>query len=90
LADISKLLRKQQRKSQVPKQQHRHDQRNRSNDVDVHRLPQLLARLDVKKRQDKENEREQQHGQILHRELTQLLESGAISRSTRLIHLGSL
>jgi hypothetical protein len=30
-------------------------------------LPQLLARLDVKKRQGEENYREQQHRQILHR-----------------------
>jgi hypothetical protein len=31
-------------------------------------LPQLLTRLDVKKRQDEENRREEQHRQILHEE----------------------
>lgn len=31
-------------------------------------LPQLLAGLDVEKRQDEENQREEKHCQILHRE----------------------
>jgi hypothetical protein len=36
-------------------------------------LPQLLAGLDVEKRQDEENYREQEHDQILHLEVSHFL-----------------
>jgi hypothetical protein len=53
------LLREQQCESQVTQQKDRKDQRDHSDDVNVHwGLPQLLAGLDVKKRQAEKNNRE--------------------------------
>jgi hypothetical protein len=66
LADMSELLRIQQGDDQVTKQQDGQDERNNGNQVGVHGLPQLLACLDVEKRQDKEDCCEQQHPNILH------------------------
>jgi hypothetical protein len=56
---MSELLRKEQGKSQIAKQQDRKDQCDDSDDVYLHGpLPQLLAGLDVKERQGEENNRE--------------------------------
>jgi hypothetical protein len=61
------LLREKKGKSQIGQQQNGENQRNCRDHVNMHgRLPQLLASLDVEKRQDKENHREQQHHHILH------------------------
>jgi hypothetical protein len=62
---MSKLLREKQGGDEVAEQQNRQNQRNSSDDI--HGLPQLLASLDVEKRQAEENCREQQHRYILHR-----------------------
>ena len=59
---MSKLLRKEQRESQVAQQQDRQNQCDYSDNVDVHGiLPQLLARLHVKKRKDEEDDSEEEH-----------------------------
>jgi hypothetical protein len=60
------LLREEQGDGQVTEQQDGKNQHNDSDDRDLHGLPQLLARLDVEKRQAEENYREQQHRYILH------------------------
>jgi hypothetical protein len=60
------LLREKQGDGQVTKQQDGQNQGNDGGQVDLHGLPQLLAGLDVKKRQAEENYREQQHDSILH------------------------
>jgi hypothetical protein len=65
LAVILELLRKKQGQDKVAKKQ---DGENQHNNRDrTHGLPQLLACLDVEKRQGEENYREQQHRYILHR-----------------------
>jgi hypothetical protein len=64
---MSELLREKQGDGQVTKQQDGQNERNDGNDVGLHGLPQLLACLDVEKRQGEENYREQQHRYILHR-----------------------
>jgi hypothetical protein len=78
------LLRKKQGKGQVSQQQDGENQRNYSDEVDVHGLPQLLAGLDVEKRQGEEDYREQQHPKILHRDLT-VLRHGVVNPCTRII-----
>jgi hypothetical protein len=65
LAVILELLRKQQGHDKIAKQQKGKNQRNHRDGA--HELPQLLAALDVEKRQGKENYREKQHRHILHR-----------------------
>jgi hypothetical protein len=56
------LLREKQGESQVTQQQDRENQGNQRNQVNLHwGLPQLLAGLDVEKRQEEENYCEQQH-----------------------------
>jgi hypothetical protein len=67
LAVISELLREEQGDGQVSKQKNGQNQGNGGDDVGLHGLPQLLAALDVEKRQGEENYREQQHRYILHR-----------------------
>src|ERR1035441_4273447 len=67
LADISEFLREEQGDGQVSKQQDGQNQDNDGDDVGLHGLPQLLASLDVEKRQGEEYDREQQHRYILHR-----------------------
>jgi hypothetical protein len=50
------LLREEQGKGEVAKQEDRNYEGNDSDEINLHwRLPQLLAGLDVKKRQAKEN-----------------------------------
>jgi hypothetical protein len=66
LADISEFLREKQGNGQVTKQEYGQNQGNDGDDVGLHGLPQLLACLDVEKRQAEENYREQQHRHILH------------------------
>src|SRR5271157_1078847 len=66
LADMSELLREKQGDNQVTEQEDGQNERNDGNDVGLHGLPQLLACLDVQKRQGEENCREQQHHSILH------------------------
>jgi hypothetical protein len=61
------LLREKQGDGQVTKEQYGQNQDNGGGDVYLHGLPQLLAGLDVEKRQGEENYREQQHHYILHR-----------------------
>jgi hypothetical protein len=61
---MSKLLREKQGCDEVAEQQNRQNQRKHGDDI--HGLPQLLASLDVEKRQAEENYREQQHRYILH------------------------
>jgi len=80
LADMSEFLREEQGDDQVSKQQNGQNQGNGGDDVDLHGLPQLLACLDVEKRQGEENYREQQHRYILHR-------SSCISMSVTLVRL---
>jgi hypothetical protein len=59
---MSELLRKQQGKGQIGQQKDRNYQRSSGDEVDMHwHLPQLLAGLDVKKRQDEENRGEEKH-----------------------------
>jgi hypothetical protein len=53
------LLREKQGGDEVAQQQNRQNQRKHGDDI--HGLPQLLASLDVEKRQAEENYREQQH-----------------------------
>ncbi|MGD0732907.1 MAG: hypothetical protein ABR956_16705 [Terracidiphilus sp.] len=60
------LLREEQGENQVTEEQDGQNQRNDSDEVDLHGLPQLLASLDVEKRQDEKNHGEQQHHNILH------------------------
>jgi hypothetical protein len=64
---MSEFLREEQGDGQVSKQQDGQNQDNDGDDVGLHGLPQLLASLDVEKRQGEENYREQQHRYILHR-----------------------
>src|SRR5665213_1382564 len=63
-ADMLELLREKQGGDEVAEQQNRQNQRKHGDDI--HGLPQLLASLDVEKRQAEENYREQQHRYILH------------------------
>ncbi|MGA2352603.1 MAG: hypothetical protein ABSF70_19375 [Terracidiphilus sp.] len=63
---MSELLREKQGDGQVTKEQDGQSQGDEGDRVDLHGLPQLLAGLDVKKRQTEENYREQQHRYILH------------------------
>jgi hypothetical protein len=56
------LLREEQGGREVGQQEDRQDQSDEGSGVDWHGLPQLLARLDVEKRQDEENYSEKQHG----------------------------
>ena len=80
MADISKLLRIEQGDSQVGQQKDREDQRDYGHNVNVHGgLPQLLAGLDVEKRQDEEDNGERKHDYILH----------IGSRSSRAVRPGS-
>src|SRR5580698_1386054 len=66
LAVMSEFLRIKKRGDEIAEKQNRQHQRDRRDQI--HReLPQLLAGLDVKKRQAEENRREHQHRQILHR-----------------------
>jgi hypothetical protein len=70
------LLREEQGEGEVAKQEDRHNERNDSDEINRHwRLPQLLAGLDVEKRQAKENDSEKQHRSILQ----QTLHSGSLS-----------
>jgi hypothetical protein len=70
LADISELLREKQGEGKVAKQEDRHNERNDSDEINLHwRLPQLLTGLDVEKRQAKENHCEKQHRSILQQSL---------------------
>jgi hypothetical protein len=62
------LLREKQGEGQIGEQKDGDNQCNYGYYVNLHwRLPQLLACLDVEKRQGKENCGEQQHDCILHR-----------------------
>jgi hypothetical protein len=68
MAVISEFLREEQRDGEIAQEQDGNDQGNECDGVDLHGdLPQLLAGLDVKKRQDEERGGEQQHGYVLHR-----------------------
>jgi hypothetical protein len=53
------LLREKQGGDEVAEQQNKQNQRKHGDDI--HGLPQLLASLDVQKRQAEENYGEQQH-----------------------------
>jgi hypothetical protein len=64
--DISEFLREQKRNGEVNQQKHGNEQRDCSDEVDLHGLPQFLASLDVEKRHGKENGSEKQHDQVLH------------------------
>jgi hypothetical protein len=64
---MSELLRIEQGDDQVTKKQNGQDEGHYGDGVCLHGLPQLLAGLDVKKRQDEEDYGEQQHPKILHR-----------------------
>jgi DNA-nicking Smr family endonuclease len=55
------FLRKKQGEDEVTKQKNGQGQGNSGGDINLHGLPQLLASLDVEKRQGEENYREQQH-----------------------------
>jgi hypothetical protein len=62
---MSEFLRIKQGKGQIKQQKNGEDQRNCRDEI--HGLPQLLARLDVEKRQAEKDRREEQHRHILHR-----------------------
>jgi len=62
---ISQFLREEQSEGQMNKQNNSKNERDHGKQI--HALPQLVACLDVEKRQAKENRREQQHRCILHR-----------------------
>jgi hypothetical protein len=64
--DISEFLREKQRDGEIHHEKNRKNQSGRRNPIHVHGLPQLFARLDVKKRQGKENGGEKQHDCVLH------------------------
>jgi hypothetical protein len=65
------LLREQQGESQISQQEDRQNQCNGGDQVNLHGLlPQLLARLDVEKRQAEKDYRKNQHRQVLHRVFT--------------------
>jgi hypothetical protein len=66
--DISKFLREKQRDGEIHHEKNRKNQSGRRDPIHVHGLPQLLARLDVEKRQGKENNGEKQHDCVLHAE----------------------
>jgi hypothetical protein len=56
------LLREEQGEGKVAKQEDGHNERNDSDEINLHwRLPQLLAGLDVEERQGEEGYREQEH-----------------------------
>ena len=77
LADMLELLREEQGEGKVAKQEDGHNERNDSDEINLHwRLPQLLAGLDVEERQAEENQREKQHRSILQ----QTLHCGSLSR----------
>ena len=63
---MSEFLRVEQRENQVAQQQDGKYQRGGGDEVNMHGLPQLLTRLDVKERQAEENNGEEQHRDILH------------------------
>jgi hypothetical protein len=63
---MSEFLREEQGDGEVNQKDDRQDERNCRNPV--HGLPQLLACLDVEKRQAEEQRREENHREILHRE----------------------
>jgi hypothetical protein len=74
---MSELLREEQGEGEVAKQEDGDYERNDSDEINLHwRLPQLLAGLDVKKRQAEENYGEEQHRSILQ----QTLHCGSLSR----------
>ena len=76
LADMLELLREEQGEGEVAEQEDRHNERNDSDEINLHwRLPQLLAGLDVEERQAEENHSEKQHRSILQ----QTLHSGSLS-----------
>jgi hypothetical protein len=58
---MSELLREEQGKSQVAQKGYGQNQSNHCDRVDLHGLPQFLARLDVEERQAEENYCEKQH-----------------------------
>jgi hypothetical protein len=64
---MSELLRIKQGDHQVTKKEDGESERNDCDEVVLHGLPQLLAGLDVEKRQGEEDRGEQQHPKILHR-----------------------
>jgi hypothetical protein len=64
---MSEFLRVEHRQSEIAQQQDGDDETDCADNVELHGLPQLLAGLDVKKRQDEESGGEQQHGYVLHR-----------------------
>jgi hypothetical protein len=64
--DISEFLREKQRDGEVHHEKNRENQSGRRYPIHVHGLPQLLACLDVEKRQGEENDGEQQHHCVLH------------------------
>jgi hypothetical protein len=65
---MSEFLREEQGEGQITQKQHGQNQSNDGGDrVGLHGLPQLLAGLDVEKRQAEENYCKQQHRHILHR-----------------------
>src|SRR5580692_1844180 len=66
LEDISEFLREKQRECEISQQENRKYKRDCRNPFDVHGLPQLLACLDVEKRQDEKNYGEQHHHCVLH------------------------
>ena len=68
---MSEFLREEQGEGQITQQQNGKNQRDDRDESMCMGLPQLLARLDVEKRQGEENYREQQHHHILHCESSQ-------------------
>jgi hypothetical protein len=66
LIDISEFLRVKHRDCEIDQQEDGEDKTDGADDVEVHGLPQLLACLDVEKRQGEEGYGEQQHHCVLH------------------------
>ena len=76
LADMSEFLREEQRDGEIAQQKNGENESDCRNRIDVHGLPQLLAGLDVEKRQGEENSGEQQHHDILHCKISQFHPDG--------------
>src|SRR5579863_1934606 len=72
LADISEFLREQQCDGEIHHQKDGKNETGCRNPIHLHGLPQLLACLDVEKRQSEENSGVEQHEYVLHAESPEL------------------
>jgi hypothetical protein len=79
---MSELLRKEQGKGEVAKQENGEQEGYGGDDVDVHgRLPQPATSRDIEKRQDEEKSRIGEHQEVLHGFRFSQFQRGALQRS---------